>query len=193
MNHLNHLAEAETELPDGFIQRVTGRFYTPKAIASHMIAALLREYHDALNGKRTVHLCDPFAGDGRLVRWLLSAWIEAKLPLPQWRITLIDLHEDGLASAEQSIRCFCAEHALDAEVDTIHDDSFLLVDDDLPSSCDIVVTNPPWELLKPDTRELDHLESGVRDGYVTAMREYDALLAGDAQVKRGRFEAKTTG
>ena len=42
---------------------------------------------------------------------------------------------------------------------------------------DLVITNPPWESLKPDSRELFGLSVNVRCTFETALRDYDKRLA----------------
>jgi len=41
----------------------------------------------------------------------------------------------------------------------------------------VLLTNPPWEALKPDRRELKQLTPEARAAYVAALRSYDEQLA----------------
>jgi Alw26I/Eco31I/Esp3I family type II restriction m6 adenine DNA methyltransferase len=41
---------------------------------------------------------------------------------------------------------------------------------------DICVTNPPWEVLKPDRRELVTLSPAGTEDYITLLRQHDSLL-----------------
>lgn len=177
LDHVKHLAQTSHGLPVDFEERVTGRFYTHEAIARHLITALLRSGKRSLTTKSTLTVCDPFAGDGRLIKWLLDQWIGAKLPQPRWRLLLLDLHEEGLRAAEVDLHTFCADENVDAELDVIAGDSFVIAPDRFREQCDIVITNPPWELLKPDSRELSELSADVRESYIASMREYDQNLA----------------
>ena len=45
------------------------------------------------------------------------------------------------------------------------------------STYDAVITNPPWETLKPDRRELAGMPEDVRLEYKAALREYDNSLS----------------
>src|SRR5439155_12018028 len=55
-------------------------------------------------------------------------------------------------------------------------DSFLAGQHSL-GSYDFVLTNPPWETLKPDRRELEQLGPAGRESFEQALRSYDRTLA----------------
>ena len=93
----------------------------------------------------------------------------------KWSVTLWDLNEEGLDDADASLTSLKDEMGLDLSWDIVAADAFRLA----PTAAhtfDIVISNPPWELLKPDRRELKTLSDDLVESYVDAMREYDDFL-----------------
>lgn len=177
MDHLTHLVESREDVPIAFQKRITGRYYTHKAVAMHMIKALLKNNKRSLANKETLTVCDPFAGDGRLVKWLLAEWMRVGMPRVKWHLILIDLNTEGLQQAEKNINAFCRDNDIDTIVNIVETDSFVYASAHLHNKCDIVITNPPWELLKPDSRELTQFSKDIRESYVDSMKAYDKVLA----------------
>ena len=71
MNHLDVFQSlSTTSLADEFIKRASGRYYTHKSIADQMFNPLLQE-KDFTEAPR-LKVIDPFAGDGRLILWLIE-------------------------------------------------------------------------------------------------------------------------
>ena len=128
---------------------------------------------ESLEG-RTLKVCDPFAGDGRLIYWLLQEWVTSRLPQVKWEIHLWDINESGLQEAIKRLNLLKRKGVM-LEVHKLHQDAFRIASE-YRSSFDIVFTNPPWELLKPDSRELRHLSGVDRDLYIQSLREYDQFL-----------------
>ena len=103
----------------------------------------------------SVRVCDPFCGDGRLIAALLSQVAMHKiLSSRRWIVTLQDIERAAVAGAHTLVTATASDLGLDFEVRCVVADSFGIA---IPSPHDAVVTNPPWELLKPDSRELGHL------------------------------------
>ena len=176
---VKHLAEAGLPgvgLPEEFVIRATGRYYTHRAIASHLVTALLRHLAMEVRPGDIVRACDPFAGDGRLLRWLLEHWQELNLPRVMWRLALWDLNREVLERAASELDALCVYRDIPAEVTCLATDSFEAALGH-EGGFDVVLTNPPWELLKPDSRELARLAPSVRATYVGAMRDYDRALS----------------
>jgi Alw26I/Eco31I/Esp3I family type II restriction m6 adenine DNA methyltransferase len=145
-------------------QRLTGRFYTPIPIADRLAAeAVVAKPHPATVG-------DPFCGDGRLiVSWLAAVGRRANgVQRSLRRIVLWDYDENAVAVARKRViaelsrlnfRC--------CEVQAIVCDTFERAQTSF-RSLDLVLTNPPWELLKPDAR--DGMTAGVE--YREELRSY---------------------
>ena len=174
MDHLEQVQALNPELPDNFLIRATGRFFTSQEIADHLIQAVLAAMQGKVCEGQIVSVADPFAGDGRLIAWLIKAWHAMGLPKVSWRASMWDLCEKGIEDAKSRMaELENAGHSVVCEY---------WVGDSFRHSqahhgkIDICISNPPWERLKPDTRELRGLTHDIRLQYVQAMRDYDNFL-----------------
>lgn len=107
--------------------------------------------------------------------WLIEEWTERGLPLVEWEIHLWDINEDGLLEAKRKLSSL-QDRGIKLDYNVLNDDTFRL-SLDRKDSYDVVFTNPPWELIKPDSRELKHLNSIDKDIYVQSLRSYDEFLS----------------
>jgi Alw26I/Eco31I/Esp3I family type II restriction m6 adenine DNA methyltransferase len=155
--------------------KATGRYYTHETVGRHLARAIVRQLDRVVpDGKITA--VDPFCGDGRLVSWLLDEYLKSGRGPVRWEVTLWDIDGTGLQSAIARMQQLAIENPeLELSVDVHECDSFLRT---LTTSerFDIVVTNPPWDLLKPDRRETQHLNVADRVEYTSSMRTYDETL-----------------
>lgn len=146
------------------IGRATGTFYTPRPIAVQLASSVLPEVSRDLE---TIRVCDPFAGDGRLVVWLIEHALTEGYDV-DWKVALWDVHAEGLAAATEAFAALEASGAR-IELETWVGDAFsrAAIGRD---QFDVVVTNPPWENLKPDTRDLALLPAAMRAEYRDALK-----------------------
>jgi len=143
-------------------KRLTGRFYTPPAIAERLAAAAVR---------RAETICDPFCGDGRLV----SAWLESGVDRSAVKkVALYDFDARAVAVAVERIRGLLPT----VEIDAAAGDTF----ERSVERFDVVLTNPPWELLKPDVR--DGLSEAAL--FRNAVRAYGQRIAERYRAASGR-------
>ena len=148
------------------VERLSGRFYTP----SHLADDLAEQMVSVLDPKslKQINATDPFCGDGRLVIALLSAATKrpelVKLP---WLIELRDREAAAVKDAAERVSAAARGLGIRVETSAIVGDTF---ESDLSPRFDLVITNPPWELLKPDSRELQHLSSIAADRYREGLR-----------------------
>ena len=173
MLHLDHLRR-ESSANEHFMKRVAGRFYTGEPVGRQLavaVASALKE--SAWFGQSRIRLIDPFGGDGRLVAWLVESCSERGVAPLIWDIELWDLSEVGFLEAHRQVAALRASGA-SIKFKTRLGDAFAEAAN-REGSFDVVITNPPWELLKPDRRELDRL-NGSSAAYVEAMRVYDNWL-----------------
>ena len=173
MLHLDHLKD-EPKANEEFLKRASGRFYTGAPVGRQLADAVASAVAGCLRPRQTrIRLIDPFGGDGRLVAWLIEACIEGGWTKLAWDVELWDLSEVGFREAQRRI---AALKALGANIEfrTFLGDAFKEAATH-EGGFDVVITNPPWELLKPDRRELEAL-NGASAAYVEAMRAYDEWL-----------------
>jgi Alw26I/Eco31I/Esp3I family type II restriction m6 adenine DNA methyltransferase len=147
-------------------ERVAGRFYTPDVIGSDLArwtldlieARILRGW-----ATRSIRACDPFCGDGRLAIALLAeASSRPLLRRLQWRVTVQDVEIAAAQSAATAVQNAANAFGLRVQIRTVARDSFR---QHVSERYDVVITNPPWELLKPDVRELAHLNPRQQERY----------------------------
>lgn len=174
MNHLAILDAADDAALNGkgIRQRAAGRFYTHAAIGERLAASVVEQ----LASTRHVRVLDPFGGDGRLVAWTLPALHAAGAE--SVAVGLWDQDAEATAQAREHVQTVADELGLRTDVEAWCGDTF----DRAAGSrerFDIVVTNPPWELLKPDHRELRLLPADRRDEYVSELRAFDRRLASE--------------
>ena len=124
----------------------------------------------------TIKVIDPFSGDGRLVFWLIK---EVSLQFPDsnrtWKIDLWDCDAEALQIAQRDLRKLFDENNISGEVNIQHTDSFELATDHF-QQYDLCITNPPWEILKPDSRETDGLSEAELKTYVGFLKSKDKFL-----------------
>lgn len=175
MDHVEHLRKGgPTEAVDGskdLLTRVTGRFYTPDFIANHLVDAVLRAWNPRTETARVI---EPFCGDGRLVTLLLekSALTHPRLT---WEVAIWDCDQDALNIAKDKIIRTAKKHKITARVTATSGNSFAR-SPAFSGQFDICITNPPWEVLKPDRRELTGLSLIEAEKYIHLLKKHDAVL-----------------
>lgn len=141
-----HLQTAlETSSRTDIEDRLTGRFYTPLPVAKELIRS-----SGVVGCPETI--CDPFCGDGRLVvawmRYLAEHFDLQRLK----RVSLWDFDGCAVERARCNVRAELRRLGADwVVIDARVGDTF---SQHLSEKFDLVVTNPPWEQLKPDARDL---------------------------------------
>ncbi len=97
------------------------------------------------------------------------------MPHVAWQVSLWDINQDGLSEAKKAFRAL-RKLGIDIKLSVRAGDSFRIANL-YQEKFDIVVTNPPWEMIKPDRRELAELEADAKTKYVALLKEFDAYLA----------------
>lgn len=175
MKHIQHIKNSSLPLPESFIVKATGRYYTHLAVAKYLSHVAVSEWNRDVKKDEEIKLIDPFGGDGRLVIEFIKGWVASERPAVRWKVTLWDLDPTGFPIAEEALGALRDESGLEITWETVVADSFHLTNE-IQTEFDVVISNPPWELLKPDPRELKSLEPELAESYIEAMREYDAFL-----------------
>lgn len=174
MLHLDYLKERGSDEAH-FVKRATGRYYTGELVGRRLAQLVATTFHRAHPSARSIAVIDPFGGDGRLIEWLVEAWIDAAFPDVRWDIAIWDLDDMGFNDARERLKAVTARYGVKQRCSFKTLDTF---SEALKKrgSFDLVLTNPPWELLKPDRRELEALTSARRAKYISQMRAYDEWL-----------------
>lgn len=177
LKHVQQIQSEGVELPDSFLIKATGRFYTHEQVARNMVRTAISAWRSRRRPKESVlRVVDPFAGDGRLIVELLTEWSKASLPPVRWEVELWDLNKEGLATARKALTRLKKSGQLDLSFRTRTGDAFRFAEN-RHGYFHFVITNPPWELLKPDRRDLQNLAPALSEAYIAAMRGYDTFLA----------------
>src|SRR5207302_5715233 len=78
-----------------------------------------------------------------------------------------------LDTAIRSVRAAAARLGLSTTIRASLGDTF---ERELADEFDVVITNPPWENLKPDRRDAVDLRKGQSATYAAELRDYDRFL-----------------
>ena len=145
-------------------KRLTGKYYTPYCVSDRLTELSLFD-------DRVRSVCDPFCGDGRLV----VSWIARSRPengLKQLKhIFLFDRDAGAVKEAQKNVRNALRNASrADVIVESKVVDTFLLP---VSEWYDLVITNPPWEQLKPDSRD----QVAELSLYKDAIRNYSETIA----------------
>jgi DNA-cytosine methyltransferase len=177
MQHLAilHKQQYGNEEPKGLLTRATGRFYTHDILSNHMVAAILKL--DCFPHLKTLRLVEPFSGDGRLVCFLIEqASRHAQWKDRNWQVEIWDYDNAALKEAKRNILEAAVRAQIEVQVTAIQGDTFTHA----PSyfgKFHICITNPPWDVLKPDRRELERLSDNDTAEYIRLLKLQDQTLA----------------
>lgn len=157
------------------LARATGKFYTHELTGRHLAQAIVNA---PAFGSLPPHLeiVEPFCGDGRMVCWLLEAIAAKGSRGRTFSIEIWDSDAAGLEAAGRRISDAASTHGLKVSVRAVQGDSFTYASDHF-GRFHICITNPPWENLKPDRRELESLEEDKAAEYVDLLKQRDILLS----------------
>jgi Alw26I/Eco31I/Esp3I family type II restriction m6 adenine DNA methyltransferase len=182
-NSMDHVAvlNGHGALPQNgksLLRRATGQFYTHELIGRHLARGIVAQLPE-LEARREIRIIDPFCGDGRLIVWFLEEASRAGVTTRS-RVTLWDCDEAAVAHAVAKVQAAAQRLGLHIAIDHIVGDSFTLAaPNESPGPYDVVITNPPWELVKPDRRELARVDDVTAAAYLSALRAFDRRLRDD--------------
>lgn len=153
-------------------KRLAGQFYTPVAICKQLVGSILTRYPQP---PRIV--ADPFCGDGRLVEtWLRDCSEKNPRALSKLETILLwDYDEDAVSSGKANITRLVHDLRLPTlSIQAEVCDTFARAQNH-SGSVDLLLTNPPWDLLKPDSR--DAVPVGYYEGYTASIRTFAQRLS----------------
>ena len=162
----------DSRAPDSYAgksltERLAGRFYTPDCLSIDLASQLVASIDRRRSTARRL-IMDPFCGDGRLVVALLLAISKDNdLRAAAWHVVLADLEAAAVSKAKQAVSDIAGELSLDVTIATRVGDTFAQA---IGAAYDVIITNPPWELLKPDSRETAHMTTHEVVAYRAKLR-----------------------
>lgn len=175
---LNHVEITKTSFDQNkksLTKKTTGKFYTPLEIGKPLVEALAK-YILSLN-KRKVSIIDPFCGDGRLIVWLLEKIDSPNLHVD---ISLWDYDDVAIKDAEKNVLSILKKLKLSYTIKKKRVDTFKeFYKDTYEEGFDVVVTNPPWDIVKPDKTELSHLDQLAKENYISSLKQFSNRLLND--------------
>lgn len=177
MSNLSELIQASTgmavdyKIGKNLEQRLTGRFYTHERIGRSMAKDIARRL--VIEYGRKLKIIDPFCGDGRLICWLIEELHNAdKFPESGIDIVMWDCDEVAVKTAKSEVGAVLSKYSTTGKntvlVDVVDSFSQIIARKEF---YDICITNPPWETIKPDSRELSGLDEESRAAYVLMLKE----------------------
>ncbi len=156
------------------LMRATGKFYTPPLIAKNLVESLVQLIN--FDELESFSLIDPFCGDGRLLSFFINRACELKQGCRiSWHVAFWDYDRDAVEEAQKVLSSLVKEKGLNVTLAPICHDSFVQ-SSGFYGGFDCVITNPPWETIKPDSRELAELSPDKQEAYRAALRKYDLQL-----------------
>jgi Alw26I/Eco31I/Esp3I family type II restriction m6 adenine DNA methyltransferase len=168
---------------ENLLIKTTGKFYTPKFIGERLVDAVLT-VASRTNYSGEISVIDPFCGDGRLIIWLLERIsIFPGLTERLWRIEIWDCDEQAVIKAKRSIQRIANHVGINFTISASVHDSFTYTTSQfrhrspcIESQFDITITNPPWEVIKPDRRDIKALDEKTESIYIDSLRKFSAKL-----------------
>jgi len=154
------------------IDRATGRFYTHRTIVEHLTEKVASRFR--LGDAPSLRIIDPFCGDGRLVMRLLEKLCSHDFT-GHLKIDLWDCDADAVEAARISIFTVASTCGIPTTINAKVCDSFAYALGHF-GEFDIVITNPPWDAIKPDRRELSQLNAVDAEEYVGHLKSQDAFF-----------------
>lgn len=190
MEHLKILHKnnsgLEKEGPKSLISRATGRFYTHELVGKHLVNSLLSAFKN--DNVPEINIIDPFCGDGRLIVWLIQYLSENIVSGNQLiNVSLWDCDKSALKKASNNVGLIGKKYGLQVNISALEVNTFIFAQQHF-GQYHIVITNPPWEILKPDQRELKSLNSDDNLKYIEGLRHSDEILMALYPISRPRLK-----
>lgn len=173
MKHIELFEKIATQDAEkAFLKKATGKYYTHASIVDRIVENIVDDVLKHLGAKKKLRLIDPFCGDGRFIISFMSIWKERNLPSVIFDIFIWDVDTEAAIKAEQHIDSI---DGLDINVHKFSGDSFHQALDYF-GTFDLVLTNPPWENIKPDRREVGFMSLINKRDYLAQLKEFDIFL-----------------
>ena len=175
MKHIDYISSKDEGGELDLIRKATGRYYTGEQVGRVLVENLVGNIDMARVNKRgNISVVDPFGGDGRLLHWFVKALGERLNNDVTFYVEIWDRDGSDYHVAKSRIEEL-RKAGLKINFKTKKVDSFRYALNQ-KIMFDIVITNPPWEVVKPDRRELLGLLEEEKGKYKEKLKEYDEWL-----------------
>jgi Alw26I/Eco31I/Esp3I family type II restriction m6 adenine DNA methyltransferase len=178
---INHVELAETTAPTqgkNLAQKNSGKFYTPDAVGNELVRQALAARR--FKSGEQIRIIDPFCGDGRLILRLLPSLVGLRGEIHLW-----DYDAEAIKTASRRVQDQVLKLGLALTIHPRKVDTFSEFFEGWEGAFDFVITNPPWEVIKPDPKDLDGFANdGLREMYVTSLKDFSERLLRDFPVSR---------
>ena len=160
---------------------IQGRHFTPSSIFQILSAEVEKAFLENGNKKKfrpdQITICDPFAGDGRLVISALeSIYRNQSLGIRCAEVELWDIEFESTEEILQDFQRLDSKYGTKTLVEFQIRNTFLdfpLVD----NRFDLVITNPPWATVKPKKNKNTDHDSSKYAELAIALKDFDKYLA----------------
>jgi len=162
--------EDEYLIKDG---RLSGKFFTPEVVGKHLVKQAVQQFLESYVKTEEISICDPFCGDGRLIKLLIKELRDNGIST-KIKATLIDSDSSNISESKANLSKIGENNI---EFKFKRKDSFVHYGLKNSEVYDIVITNPPWAMLKIDQKHI--VESAEEEHvlqYKTRLKEYSHLL-----------------
>lgn len=185
-NPIGHLQIAEqfsilNDKSKNLAQKNMGKFYTPREIATPLIEQVL-EIFKVKAFQRPIDIIDPFCGDGRLLCWLLSKMdpVQTEINVHLW-----DYDSEALNEAIDQIKRLSVNLKNKINIFPKKTDTFSEFFNGNEEAFDLVLTNPPWEVIKPDPKEITSINcEETKQSYIAELKDFSNRLLRDFSLSR---------
>jgi Alw26I/Eco31I/Esp3I family type II restriction m6 adenine DNA methyltransferase len=168
---------------DNLLIKTTGKFYTPKFIGERLVDNIL-SIISYIEISEEISIIDPFCGDGRLIMWLLEKASDfPSLKRKHWQISIWDCDEKAVLQARKAIQETANRINIKFTINaSIHNSFSHIISQYINQSAsdkykfDITITNPPWEVVKPDRRDIEVLDIQTELEYINSLRRFSQEL-----------------
>lgn len=185
MKHIDYISSKDEGGELDLIRKATGRYYTGEQVGRVLVENLVGNIDMARVNKRgNISVVDPFGGDGRLLHWFVKALGERLNNDVTFYVEIWDRDGSDYHIAKSRIEEL-RKAGLKINFKTKKVDSFRYALNQ-KIMFDIVITNPPWEVVKPDRRELLGLLEEEKGKYKEKLKEYDEWLNINYPISRPR-------
>lgn len=181
IGHLELAEELVETSKKTLAQKNSGKFYTPKEIFLPLVNQTISAF-ESRSKREILKIIDPFCGDGRLIVSLLPkiSNLATKFEFHIW-----DYDEEAIISARTQIQKTIDQFKINGTIISKKTDTFSEFFRGNENNFDLVITNPPWEVIKPDPKDIALIsDQGKKEKYVANLKEFSNRLLNDFPLSR---------